>query len=260
MSTTTPLAVRVIEAHALSYKRLWRGSVITAFVNPLLFLVAMGHGLGSLIARGASAIPASVDYLDFIAPGLLAAAAFQTAASESTWPVMGGIKWNKQYHAALATPIGIPNLVAGNLIWITIRTLMTCVAFAIVMIVVGATSAPRGIAAIVPSLITGIAVAAPLMAYIPIAKGESRIASIFRFLVVPMFLFSGTFFPIEQLPDWLEPVAYATPLWHGVDMTRATALGLEPAWPAAAHIAYLAVWATVGYLWARKTFPKALNK
>lgn len=255
-----PLAVRVVEAHALSYKRLWRGSVITAFINPLLFLVAMGHGLGSLIDRGASGIPQSIGYLEFIAPGLLAAAAFQTAATESTWPVMGGIKWSKQYHAALATPIGIPELVAGNLVWIAIRTLMTCIAFAIVMILFGAASAPRALAAIVPSLITGIAVAAPLMGYTPIAKAESRLASIFRFVVVPMFLFSGTFFPIEQLPDWLEPIAYATPLWHGVDMTRSVALGLPPVWPAVAHIAYLALWAVLGYLWARRTFPKVLNQ
>lgn len=257
---SSPLAVRVVEANALSYMRLWRGSVITAFVNPLLFLVAMGHGLGSLIDRGASGIPATTGYLEFIAPGLLAAAAFQTAATESTWPVMGGIKWQKHYHAAVATPIGIPDLVLGNLVWITIRTLMTCVAFAIVMILVGAASAPRALAAIVPSLITGIAVAAPLMGYTAIAKAESRIASIFRFIVIPMFLFSGTFFPIEQLPNWLEPVAYATPLWHGVDMTRAVALGLKPAWPAIAHVAYLTAWAVLGYLWARRTFPKVLNQ
>lgn len=255
-----PLAVRVVEANALSYKRLWRGSVITAFVNPLLFLVAMGHGLGSLIDRGASGIPASISYLEFIAPGLLAAAAFQTAATESTWPVMGGIKWNKQYHAALATPIGIPDLVVGNLVWVAVRTLMTCVAFAIVMILIGAVSIPRALAAIVPALITGIAVGAPLMGYTPIAKAESRLASIFRFVVVPMFLFSGTFFPIGQLPDWLEPVAYATPLWHGVDMTRAIALGLSPAWPAIAHVAYLVLWVVLGFMWARRTFPKVLNQ
>ncbi|HEV3472656.1 MAG TPA: ABC transporter permease [Actinomycetota bacterium] len=254
----TAIAARVVHANALAYKRLWKGSVITAFVNPLLFLVAMGQGLGSLVERGTAGIPAGVEYLEFIAPGLLAAAAFQTAAGESTWPVMGGFKWQKNYHAALATPIGIRELVTGTLVWIGIRTLMTCIAFASIAIVVGAIPWERALIAIFPALLTGIAIAAPLMGYTPIAKAESRLATIFRFVVIPMFLFSGTFFPIEQLPDWLEPVAYATPLWHGVDMCRAIALGIESTWPVLAHVGFLAVWAGLGYVWARKTFPKVL--
>lgn len=255
---STAIAARVVHANALAYKRLWKGSVITAFVNPLLFLVAMGQGLGSLVDRGASGIPAGVSYLEFIAPGLLAAAAFQTAAGESTWPVMGGFKWQKSYHAALATPVGIREIVAGTLVWIGIRTLMTCVAFAAIAMLAGAIPWDRALVAILPALLTGIAIAAPLMGYTAIAKAENRLASIFRFVVIPMFLFSGTFFPIEQLPDWLEPVAYATPLWHGVDMCRAIALGLDTTWPILPHVGFLVAWAGLGYLWARKTFPKVL--
>lgn len=255
-----PVALRVVEANAFAYRRLWKGSVITAFVNPLLFLVAMGQGLGSLVERGASSIPTGVGYLEFIAPGLLAAAALQTAANESTWPVMGGIKWQKQYHAALATPVGIGELILGSLVWIAIRTLMTCVAFALVTIAIGAIPAERAIAALPAALLTGVAISAPLMGYVPIAKNESRLSTFFRFAVIPMFLFSGTFFPIEQLPGWLQPAAYLTPLWHGVDLCRSIALGDAPQWPAPAHVAYLALWAVLGWWWARRTFPKVLNQ
>ena len=256
----TAIAARVVHANALAYRRLWKGSVITAFVNPLLFLVAMGQVLGSLVDRGSSGIPAGVGYLEFIAPGLLASAALQTAATESTWPVMAGIKWQKQYHAALATPVGIPELVLGNLTWVAIRTLMSCVAFIVVTIAIGAIPWDRALLSLAPALLTGIAISAPLMGYTPIAKSESRLATFFRFAVIPMFLFSGTFFPVEQLPDWLEPVAYATPLWHGVDMCRAIALDTAPAWTFPAHIAYLVVWAVLGWIWARRTFPKVLNQ
>lgn len=255
---STAIAARVVQANAFAYKRLWKGSVITAFVNPLLFLVAMGQGLGSLVDRGTAGIPSGVGYLEFIAPGLLAAAAFQTAATESTWPVMGGFKWQKSYHAALATPVGISDIVGGTLFWIGVRTLMTCVAFAVVATLAGAIAWDRALVAILPALLTGIAIAAPLMGYTAIAKAETRLASIFRFVVIPMFLFSGTFFPIEQLPDWLEPIAWATPLWHGVDMCRAIALGLETSWPIPMHVGFLVAWAGLGYLWARKNFPRKL--
>lgn len=256
----TPLAVRVVEANARAYRRLWKGTVVTAFINPLLFLVAMGQGLGTLVDRGITGVPSGISYLEFIAPGLLAAAALQTAAGESTWPVMAGIKWQKQYHAALATPIGIPNLVSGTLVWIAVRTLMSCIAFATVTILIGAISWDRALLASLAALLTGIAFAAPLVGYTAIAKNESRLSTIFRFAVIPMFLFSGTFFPIEQLPGWLQPVAFATPLWHGVDLCRSIALDVAPALPVAIHVAYLAVWTVAGWFFATRTFPKVLNQ
>lgn len=257
---SSAIATRVVQANAIAYKRLWKGSVITAFVNPLLFLVAMGQGLGTLVDRGISGFPATVSYLEFIAPGLLAAAAFQTAANEATWPVMSGVRWQKLYHAVLATPVGIRDLVSGVLVWIGIRTLMSCVAFALVMVAIGAAPAGRALLALPAALLTGMAMAAPLQAYTVIAKNESRLSTIFRFVVIPMFLFSGTFFPIEQLPDWLEPVAIATPLWHGVDLCRSIALGLPAEMSPLIHVAFLGTWVAAGWFAATRSFPKVLNQ
>ena len=251
---STPLALRVVEANARSYRRVWKGTVVTAFVNPILFLLAMGQGLGSMVEQGVG----DVSYVTFIAPGLLAAAAMQTAALESTWPVMAGMRWQKTYHGTLATPVGTSSLVAGNLTWIAVRSAMACLAFALVTGLMGVVPMDRMMLAVPAGTLTGLAFAAPLMAFTATAKNENRLSSIFRFAIMPMFLFSGTFFPIAQLPDWLEPVAVVTPLWHGVDLVRSIAIGSSSGMSGWIHAAYLAAWVAAGWWAATKTFRKRL--
>lgn len=251
---SNPLALRVVEAHARAYKRVWKGTVVTAFVNPVLFLVAMGHGLGSMVEQGVG----DVSYVAFIAPGLLATAAMQTAALESTWPVMAGIRWQKTYQGTLATPVGTHDLVTGNLMWIGIRVAMACAAFVLVMGFLGIVGISRMVLTLPASILTGLAFAAPLMAFTAIAKNENRLSSIFRFAIIPMFLFSGTFFPVEQLPGWLQPVAYLTPLWHGVDLVRSIAIGVSSETSGLIHVAYLSLWALGGWFAATRTFDRKL--
>ena len=252
---STPLALRVVEANARTYRRVWKGTVVTAFVNPILFLVAMGQGLGTLVEQGVG----EVSYIEFLAPGLLAATAMQTAATESTWPVMAGMKWQKTYHAALATPVRIADLVSGNLAWIAVRILMACAAFALITGVLGAAPVDRMILVLPAGVLTGMAFAAPLIGFTALAKNENRLSSVFRFAIIPMFLFSGTFFPIEQLPGWLQPVAHVTPLWHGVELCRSVALGVSPQVPAAAHLAYLSLVVGIGWYLAIKAFRTKLE-
>ena len=248
------LAIRVVEANARGYRRVWKGTVVTAFVNPILFLLAMGQGLGSMVEQGVG----DVSYITFIAPGLLAATAMQTAAVEATWPVMAGIKWRKTYQGALATPVGTRDIVTGNLTWIAIRVAMACLAFAFVGGILGAADLGRMIAAVPAGILTGIAFSAPLMAFTATAKNENRLSSIFRFAIIPMFLFSGTFFPVEQLPGWIQPIAYLTPLWHGVDLVRSIAIGVSSGTSALVHVSYLALWAAIGSWFATRTFRKTL--
>lgn len=251
---SAPLVLRVVEWRARIYKRVWKGSLVTAFVNPILFLLAMGQGLGTLVEQGVG----SVSYIDFIAPGLLAATAMQTAAGEATWPVMGGFKWLRTYYAVLATPIGVADLVAGELIWISVRCLMACLAFAFVAGLLGAASFGGMLAAIPAVVLTGMAFAAPLIALTSRAKNETRLSSLFRFAIIPMFLFSGTFFPVDQLPGWLQPVAFVTPLWHGVDLARSIVLDIEPRVDALVHVAYLTTWVAAGWYLANKGMRKTM--
>lgn len=248
-----------LERSARVYRRTWRGSVISTFMNPILYLLAMGLGLGSLVDDGGGATQLDFPYLDFLAPGLLAAATMMTAAGESLYPVMAGMKWNKFYFDALATPISIRNLVIGHFGWLTVRILFTAVVFTGVMVAFGTISPATALLVIPPSVLGGLAFAGPVSAYAAQLENETGLSSLFRFVITPLFLFSGTFYPIDQLPDWMEPVAYVTPLWHAVETTRGLALGIETAWPPLLHYAVLAAFLLVGAAIADRFFHRRLR-
>ena len=233
--------LRVVESHARRYRHTWRSSVFTGFVNPAFLLAAMGLGLGSLVDANNGA--GAFSYLAFLAPGLLAATAMQTAAGESSYPVMAGIKWIKSYEAALATPIGIRDLLGGQQIWSMIRVAQVVAAFALVEVLFGALSVRQAALATIPALMTGVAFS-PAIAWFTIRlDNDSGLAGLFRFGIIPLFLFSGTFFPISQLPEQMQPLAVLTPLWHGVEWARDWALGSSPLWPWHWHATALAAFA-----------------
>ena len=247
----TSVAVRVFEVSARAYRRTWKGTAVSTFLSPVLFLTAMGLGLGTLVNRNAGLDSLDgLSYISFLAPGLLAANAMETGASQSAWPVMAGIKWLKTYHAALATPVGVRDLVAGNLAWTAARLAMGAVVFEVISALFGAIPLGAGMLAVLPAILTGLAFAAPVTAYTARSDEEARLTTLFRFGIMPMFLFSGTFFPVSQLPGWLQPVAYATPVWHGVELCRVVALGTASSWPLAAHVLYLVAWMVAGWFFA----------
>ncbi|MDQ3878417.1 MAG: ABC transporter permease, partial [Actinomycetota bacterium] len=220
----------------------------------------MGVGLGTLVHQSTriNALE-GFSYLAFIAPGLMAATAMQTAATEGTWPVMAGIKWIKTFQAALATPVQVSDLVLGYLLWVTIRVVMAATAFVIVMAAFRAVAFTNGLAGIGPTALTGMAFAAPIVAFTSWVERETKLSTLFRFGIMPMFLFSGTFFPVSQLPGWLQPVAYATPLWHGVELTRTAVLGTPERIPTLAHVAYLTALVFAGYAVALRGFARRLQ-
>ena len=242
-----PRPLRAAEASAITYRTTWRGSVFTTVVSPVLFLAAMGLGLGSLVDAG-SQPPGTegVDYLAFLAPGLLAAASMQTGAFESLWPVMAGIRWRRSYHAMLATPLSAGDIALGHLTWASVRVAMTAVAFLVVLLLFGAAESWWVVLALPAAVLTGMAHTAPLAGITASLDSDYGVANIMRFGVVPMFLFSGTFFPVEQLPDWIEPIAYLTPLWHGVDLCRALSLGDATLLDSLGHVAYMALFVIGG--------------
>jgi lipooligosaccharide transport system permease protein len=251
--------LRVVETHARTYRRVWRGSVISTFLNPILYLAAMGVSLGVLVDQGSGRQALDgLDYLTFVAPGLLAASAMQTGAGDGSWPVMAGIKWRRTYEAVLATPVAVRDLVAGHLVWVTLRLIMMTSIFSFVMVLFGATGIAAAVRALIPAIVTGLAFAASVTAFSATTADHTGLTNLFRFGIMPMFLFSGTFFPISQLPGWMQPIAYATPLWHGVELTRAWALGLDPTFPTTLHFAYLGLWIVVGSLLAVRQLRKRM--
>jgi lipooligosaccharide transport system permease protein len=255
----TPLSLRVVEAEARVYRRTWRGSVISSFLNPVLYLLAMGMGLGALVDTN---LPGGIDgisYLTFLAPGLLVATAMQTGAGEGAWKVMAGIKWAKTYHAKLATPIGIPSLVGGHMLWSGARVLMVSVVFAAVMTAFRVAPVLESLLAVGPAVLVGLAMAAATTAFTARLEEPTGLPLYFRFVVIPMFLFSGVFFPISQLPGWLQPVALFTPVYHGVELSRAIVVGTTPAVTWWVSVLYLASWAAVGTLLTVVPFRKRLT-
>lgn len=228
------------------YRRTWRGSVFSSFLNPILYLLAMGVGLGTLVDT--SNLPQDLDYLPWLAPGLLVATAMQAGAGEGSWKVMAGIKWQQTWNARLATPIGVPSLALGHLLWSFIRVLMVSVSFVIVMVIFGVATPLQSLGSLLPALLVGMAMAAATTAFSSRLEEPSGLPMFFRFVVIPMFLFSGVFFPITQLPGWLQPVAYVTPVFHGVELARDIALGVAPAVDPWVSVVYLSAWIVIGGL------------
>ncbi|MGZ6341115.1 MAG: ABC transporter permease [Candidatus Limnocylindrales bacterium] len=238
-------AARVLEHNAMVYRRTWRGSVFSTVVSPVFFLASMGIGLGGYVDRSGGSL-AGVSYLVFLAPGLLAAQAMQTAASESTWSVMGKIVWDKTYFAMLATPLAIRDLLLGELAWLTVRLTMVAATFLVVMGLFGAIHSPFGLLTLPAAVLTGLAFGAPIIAFSASQRRDTGFNVLFRFVITPLFLFSGTFFPIERLPGFLQPVAWVTPLYHGVALTRGLALGRIDPLTGLLHVAVLLGFAAVG--------------
>jgi lipooligosaccharide transport system permease protein len=260
---TGVFAIREFRFWLTNYRRTWRGSIYSSVLNPVLYLGAMGLGLGTLVdahrtgGLGTASL-GGVSYLMFLAPGLLAAMAMQTAVGESTYPVLGSVKWLKTYQAAAATPLRPADIFHGHLLFTAMRLTMNCAIFMAVMAVFGAVRSAWVLAALPVAVLTGLAFATPVEAYAVSRTKDQSFALLFRFGMIPLFLFSGTFFPVSQLPGWIRPVAYATPLWHGVALCRSLSFGTATPGGALAHITYLVLLAVAGVAAGHRTYLRRL--
>lgn len=250
-------ALRVFEHHLTVYRRTWKGSVFMSFVSPVLFLAAMGLGLGSLISRGPVRTVDGVSYLVFIAPALLAASAMQSAYVETTYPIMARIQWQRTYEGMLATPIAVLDLLAGEFGWLAFRLALGSSAFFLVMLLFGTIHSGLAVLAIVVAVLTGLAFAAPILAWTATRRTDQSFALIGRFLITPLFLLGGVFFPLHQLPQLLQGIAWLTPLAHGVALSRSLSLGLL-APSAAVHLVVLLLYTAIGMAAARFTLQRRL--
>jgi lipooligosaccharide transport system permease protein len=250
--------LRVVEREALVYARLWRGLAFSTFVQPALYLAAMGIGLGGLVKAHSGSVD-GLTYLDFIAPGLLAASAVQLAAGESLWPVLGGAKWMRQFNGVVATPIGSADVYGGFVLWTALRSMLGAAAFLLVAAIVGAIPSVWGILAVPAAGLCAAAFCAVLAAIAIRVESDASFPMIMRLGILPMFLFSGTFFPINQLPHALRPFAALSPLWHGVELARAATTGRFDAVAVATHLAVLAACIAAGAYFGVRNFKWRLS-
>lgn len=237
--------------------------VATAFGTPLLYLFAFGVGLATLITqnRGDGAV-AGVDYLVFVAPALLCTAAVTVASEEFTYTIMMGFKWNPIFFAMNAAPLQPFQIVNGVILFVAIRMSVTCGIYFAIVAAFGAVHSPYGVAGVAIAVLGGLAFGTPLMAYsASLTEDRGQFAMVMRFIVVPMTLFSGTMFPLAQLPVALQWIGWISPLWHSTELARVVSYGMEePVWLSAVHVVYLAALAVVGWILAARITARRLNK
>ncbi|HEY2556234.1 MAG TPA: ABC transporter permease [Diaminobutyricibacter sp.] len=237
--------------------------LVTGIGNPLLYLFAMGVGLGSLVSSnlGPNAVD-GVSYLEFVAPALLCTAAVTVASEEFTYPILLGFKWNPTFYGMNSAPIVPGQIIDGIVISVTARLLGTSVLYFVFMLLFGAVPSPAGFVAVFVAVLTGLAFGAPVMAYVStLERDTGQIAMLMRFVLLPMTLFSGTFFPLGSMPVYLQWIGWLSPLWHGTELARVFAYGAaEPLWLTAAHVLYLAALFIVGWVWTRRIAARRLNK
>jgi lipooligosaccharide transport system permease protein len=218
-------AMAAYEHQLLLYRRTWRGSIFGNFAQPALFLLAMGVGLGSYVDQANSSAMGGVSYLQFLAPALLASSVMQTSVFQSTFPVIGGFHWVRRYLAMHATPLTPDAIAFSQLAWTATRATLVGAIFALVAFLFGAAPLVGIMLAVPVGTLTGLAFAAPVAAFMATQRDTAAFSNLWRFGITPLFLFSGTFFPIEQLPEQIRWVAWFLPLWHGVVVCRALSLG-----------------------------------
>jgi len=244
----------VLEYHLVGYRRVWRGSLLSSFVLPVLTMVGFGVGVGAYVRGGVGGVP----YLDWMVPGLIASTAMQVSMGESTWPVLGGFEWRRVYFGQADAPLRMADIVGGHVLFVLFRALLSTGAFVLVAAAFGTLHSPWAVATLPIALLVGLAVATPTFAFAASLTSDSYLAIVMRLAVLPMPLFSGGFFPVEQLPALLRWVAYLLPLWHGVDLSRAATLGVAPEWSSAGHLLALAAWAAAGWWLTLRAFSRRL--
>ncbi len=250
------LTLRVLEASLARYRRSWRGSIATSAISPILYLAAMGVGLGTYF-NGTSKLPGGVEYLDFVAPGLLAATAMQIASIESSYPIWAGIKWWGTYPSMLQTPLRIRDIVFGHQLFVALRLLLSGTVYLIVIAAFGAIHSPYAVLALPSAILVGLAFSAPIAAFAARVERDNAFAALFRFVIVPMFLFSATFYPLSRLPEPLVWVGRVLPLWHGIELCRDLTLGnVNP--DDLVHVLYLSTLLVVGVVAALYTHRRRL--
>jgi lipooligosaccharide transport system permease protein len=257
----------VVEWKWTWYRRNWRATAVSSILQPLLFLLAFGVGFGALIDGSGRAAEATrgVDYLVWLAPALLCVSAVQTATFDSTYPVLSGFKWQRFYVAMAATPISPGQIAAGHLVWTALKIAGAGAVYVGLIAVFGGVRSPGIVLALLAATLAGLAVTALVTAFTAGVEDEGTAFSVlFRLVLIPMTLFSGTFFPVDRLPGWAQPITWVSPLWHGTELARAAALGSGPgreAAPAAlGHAAFLVALAVAGAAVAVVRFRRRLHR
>ncbi len=245
----SPAVFREVERNLLFFRKLWRSNLLSSFVQPLLYLAAMGIGVGALVKANANSdVLGGVSYAAFIAPGLLTATTLSIAANESMWPLIDALVWGRHWQSMAATPLRSPDLTIGHGLWIGFRCLISAVAVVLAMQLFPDVRSPGLFVAIIPAVLCGLAMGMPIAAWTVTREVDMSFVIINRFIIMPLTLFAGTFYPVSQLPLVARWLAYISPLWHGTELARAASTTMTISTERiAVHLCYLIVAALGGW-------------
>jgi lipooligosaccharide transport system permease protein len=250
---------QVVEYQLYVGRRIWRTMFVVGVGTPLAYVLALGVGLGTVVDNNGNTL--GVPYIVYVAPAFLTAAALQIAAADTAFPIMAGFKWIRTFHGMAATPLTATQICDGQLLWVALRIFANSAVYLGIMAAFGGTERWWVLLTIPVATLTAMAFAAPIAALAATLENEGNAFNmVFRFVVTPMFLFSGTFYPISQLPQWGQDLAYISPLWHGTMLARGAAIGHLGALPALGHVAYLLAWLVPGIAVARWRFAVRISK
>lgn len=245
----------LVERNFLSFRRTW-SIIVSGFFEPVFFLYAMGVGIGSMVGGVEVGGGRAVPYLVFVAPALLASSAMNGAIFDSTTNVFFKLKYAKLYDSVLATPLGPRDVAIGEITWALLRGLVYSGAFLLVAGLAGAVTTWWALLAVPAATLIGWAFAAVGMASATYMRTWADFDYV-QLAILPMFLFSATFYPLTTYPEPLQWVVQATPLYHGVAMVRDLMLGQVGA-GIVVHIGYLVVMGAVGTVWTAGRVEKLL--
>ncbi|WP_158840873.1 ABC transporter permease [Saccharothrix deserti] len=244
----------LVERSYLVSKRAWM-SVLSGFFEPLFFLFSLGFGFGQLVTT-VEGPGGPMPYAAFVAPALLAASAMNGAVFEATFNLFFKFKYAKVYDAVLATPMGPVDIALGEVTWCLIRGGLYSGGFIVVMLGFGLISSPWALLALPVCLLVALAFAAAGMAAATFMRSWHDF-DLVQLAVMPMFLFSTTFYPLSVYPGWLQTVVQWTPLYHAIELMRALTTGYV-GWGALGHVAYFVVMAAIGVVVAARRLGKLL--
>jgi lipooligosaccharide transport system permease protein len=240
----------------------WAVSIVLYMgVMPLIYLTALGLGLGTLVDRGAGSTD-GVPYLTFVGPALLVSTVVMSVGGELTYPVMAGFKWQRLYWGPSATPVSPEQIAVGQLGGVLIRFALQSTIFWVMLLAFGAAPSGWSWLAVPIGVLSAAAVGAPLQAYAASLENEGfQFSFVQRFVIMPMFLFAGTFFPLSVMPVYLQWIGWVSPVWHGTQLARQVSYGaVEPFWLTLTHVVVLVAFTAVGVVLARRTYLRRLSR
>ena len=234
-----------------------------AIANPVLYLVSIGLGVGAYIDKNTGGMGVDgVSYITFLAPALLATAAIQGAIDESVYPTLEGFKWNKIFFSMNATPLSGNHIAMGVFFNSLIRVIFTAVIYWFVMLAFGVLESPRAWLAIFTAVMAGAAFGAMMQALAGMLENEDIFFTVLqRFVIMPLFLFSGTFYPLTNMPIYLQWIGWISPLWHATELGRWLSYGHEiSSLMLYTHFIFLNSLLLIGIIASRRIFTRRLGK